>query len=428
MNNWTICIPSYRRSSILTTQTLKCLEDIDPTLIKIFVVEEEADIYREAVEGKYEVIVGVKGIARQREFIENYFPLGSQLVFLDDDIKSFDFSLAFPECDINLSKFIDFAFTEIQVRNAYIWGVYPVFNKFFRKERKMITEELSLCVGPFYGIINRPNDPELKIKVTTEMGNKEDVERSILYFKKDGKVVRFNKVGFETKYYGNVGGIGTLQERMNQIIYETEQLCKTYNGYGTLQKRKNGIHEFKLYKLQPFEQNDKMVTQLPSVPIEECDKIYKALSSITIRKLSTINSRKGFEKQRSCVFGIVRSKYQGTVGLSKYSIDYPDIYQALKEFGKIVCGDFEFDSIQVNHNVTSPRHKDKGNIGKSIIISVGDYTGSQLGTIQNDIEIFYDTNNKPILFNGAVVEHFNTPDLKGNKYSIIFYNNWSKKI
>lgn len=424
MDNWIICVPSYKRSNILTQQTLNTLQDIDPSLIKIFVVEEEKEDYIQAVNGKYEVIVGVKGIAEQREFIERYFPEGTQLVFMDDDIKSVDFNLAFPNQNMTLSQFITLAFDEIKTRGAYIWGVYPVYNAFFRQQRQHITDCLSMCIGAFYGIINRPNDPDLRLTVALSFNsNKEDVERSILYFKKDGKVVRFNKVGFQTKYYGSIGGMGTLKERMPDIIVSTQKMYEAYSEYGTIRIRKSGIHEFKLLKLQSFDQADKLVTSLPIPPLEHCNAIYEALSSITISNLSKNSQRAGFGKHRSTVFGITRHKFSGKIGLSRYSLKHPKVYEQLVEFGKVVCGsDFTFTSIQVNHNVTAPRHKDKGNVGKSIIISVGDYTGSQLGTCIDGIDTLYNTHNAPFMFSGSVVEHYNTPDLLGNKYSLIFYN------
>ena len=93
-------------------------------------------------------------------------------------------------------------------------------------------------VGAFYGGINR------HITLNIPYDNKEDVERSILFFKKDGKTIRYNQIGFRTKYYGCVGGMGTLNERMPDIIKATDYLVDTYPEYGTRKIRKNGIHEF----------------------------------------------------------------------------------------------------------------------------------------------------------------------------------------
>ena len=423
MTDFIICIPSYKRHTIIADKTLKCLESIDKSIIKIFVVEEEYYLYQEATQGKYEIIVGEKGLINQRNFIENYFPQGTHIVFLDDDISSIDLSIQFP-LGINLADFFRLAFEETISRQAFIWSVYPVFNPFFREKRQPITEGLVTCIGAFYGIINRPNDNDLKLKMIEFNDNKEDVERSILYYKKDGKTIRFNQVGFQTKYYGKVGGMGTLKERMPDIIIATQKMNELYEEYGKLHIRKNGIHEFKLRPLKPFTITDKTITILPEIPTELCQDIYNQLLSVTIpfKSEKSNNSRQGFGKHRSATFGIVRKKFTGKVEFSSMTLKYPELYQKLIDFGEIVCGNFLFTSIQVNHNVTSPKHKDKGNNGKSILISVGEYSGSNLGVVVNDIQHIYNTNCKPIMFDGSLLEHFNTNDLQGNKFSLIFFN------
>ena len=53
----------------------------------------------------------------------------------------------------------------------------------------------------------------------------------------------------------------------------------------------------------------------------------------------------------------------------------------------------------------------------SLFLLVGDYTGSNL--VVNGIP--YNTYCRPIRFNGCNLVHYNTPDLVGNKYSIIYY-------
>ena len=201
-------------------------------------VQEEYDLYKNVLPD-YEIVVGKLGIVPQRNFIENYFEEGTKLIFLDDDITHIDVP--------NLLEFFHHAFEECEKRKAYLWSVYPVYNPFFRKTKQEVTEYLALCVGPFYGVITR-KDPDLQTKYSME-GNKEDVERSILYFKKDGKVLRFNKVGFKTKYYGGVGGLGTLKQRLPTIITNVDNLVNAYPEYGYRKIIKSGVHEFVLRRL-----------------------------------------------------------------------------------------------------------------------------------------------------------------------------------
>jgi len=204
-------------------------------MITIFVVEEEYDLYKNVLPD-YEIVVGKLGLVPQRNFIENYFEEGTKLIFLDDDFTHIDVP--------NLLEFFHHAFEECEKRKAYLWSVYPVYNPFFRNTKKEVTEYLTYCCGGLYGVITR-RDEDLLLKYTVE-GNKEDVERSILYFKKDGKVLRFNKVGFKTKCYGSVGGLGTLKQRLPTIITAVDNLINAYPEYGYRKIRKSGIHEFVL--------------------------------------------------------------------------------------------------------------------------------------------------------------------------------------
>ena len=71
----------------------------------------------------------------------------------------------------------------------------------------------------------------------------------------------------------------------------------------------------------------------------------------------------------------------------------------------------------MNHNIVCPLHKDRKNIGKSLIVSFGDYTGCKLVVDGSEI----DTDCRPVLFNGSELEHWNTNDLMGNKYSLVFF-------
>jgi hypothetical protein len=51
------------------------------------------------------------------------------------------------------------------------------------------------------------------------------------------------------------------------------------------------------------------------------------------------------------------------------------------------------------------------------LLSFGDYTGANI-VIDG---ILHDAKYNPIVFNGAELEHWNTDDLVGNKYSLVFY-------
>lgn len=94
-----------------------------------------------------------------------------------------------------------------------------------------------------------------------------------------------------------------------------------------------------------------------------------------------------------------------------------ELYDIIMEFGKKYIPDFDYSDIQINNNWGAPPHKDKGNIGKSHIIALGDFTGGEL-VIENEK---YDINNKFLEFDGVNNTHYVMPH-QGNRLSVVYYN------
>lgn len=254
-NNYVICIPSYKRPEICNEETLSMLADnnIPSKLIYVYVADkDEFNEYDKTLDkSKYgHLIIGCKGLVPQREFISHQFPKGKHIVFFDDDVKSVDLTMYSETKGKTLDYFFKFAFKQSHQYNSYIWGVYPVFNPFFRKARPEITTCLNYIVGAFYGIINRPGLKDIKLTITKANSQKEDTERTLKYFICDGIVVRFNHVGFETKYYNpNGSGLGTFEQRLQPMLEASKKLKKQYSEYGNITTKKQGMTEFKLKKI-----------------------------------------------------------------------------------------------------------------------------------------------------------------------------------
>lgn len=423
-----IAIPSYKRASQLQKKTLSCLYNagIPKEKINVFVIKEEYDEYLETLNKDYynELIVGKLGLVQQREFIQQHYPVGTKIVSLDDDVEKIDLSLTSYE---SVDGFFKDAFAKCEEKGIYLWSVYPVFNPFFRKERPDITEGLSYCIGAFYGYINR-NDEDLKLILTRE-GNKEDVERSILYWLKDGKTLRFNKIGFKTKYYG-VGGLGGLKERLEIMKREAFAIQAKYPLFTRIKIRKNGLYEIVLKepklvsnnKLKAKVEEDKGVLELPKIDPSREDllEVYNLLESITIPCVDNGRGRAGtFGRHRAMTMGMIKARVSRKYGLSYNSKKYPALYEALMKFGKTIVP-FEFNAIHVNHNVVCPRHLDPYNSGKSLLVSFGDYEGCNI-MVEGHGE--YNTNCSPLIFDGSKAYHYNTPLKSGNKYSLVFFTN-----
>lgn len=392
-----IAIPTLSRSQLLKEQTIKTLEHhhISKSQITIFCIDDEYEQYKN-IFPNYNIVVGHLGLIKQKEFIESYYPVYTNILYLDDDIQEIDL-----DTYSNLDEFIQLAFTECRNKKSYIWSIYPVWNKFFR-ENNTLSTSLKFCIGAFTGIINRIDNP----KITCS--HREDVERSIKYFMRDGIVLRYNNVGYKTKFY-NQGGHGLLKDRLQIIEKDVKYLSQVYSAFGTINNKKDYL-DFKLKKIPCY-----TPIQIPIDPAE-LSLLYSMLESISIPIKNQTNGRRGFPNHRAVTFGLVRGRFTGVIDLSVNTKKYPEIYDEICRIGNLFS--FQFKSIHLNHNVICPKHMDENNQGNSLLLSFGDYTG---GNIMIE-EKKYDANCNGIIFNGSILEHWNTDDLVGNKYSLVFFN------
>ena len=103
---------------------------------------------------------------------------------------------------------------------------------------------------------------------------------------------------------------------------------------------------------------------------------------------------------------------------------YPQFGEVAREFAGIYFADFDWCNLQLNKNFPIPPHFDSTNIGTSIIIGLGDYTGGSLfvdfaedGGLKE-----YDIQYNTAKFDGSKYRHY-VSDIKGDRYSIVFFNN-----
>lgn len=240
--SYRICIPSYKRETTLRDKTLKMLEkyNISKEIIYIFVADAiEYNNYVNILGDTYRIIIAEVGMMNVRNYITNYFEEGDHLVMIDDDIN--DIKCYKSEFTI-LSEFFEWAFELCLENSARLWGIYPVNNSYFMTSR--ITVGLQYICGGVYGVINNK-------KLLVSMNDKEDFERSIQYYLEDGKSLRFNYVGIDTKGYTGKGGMNIVGERTNDIILASA--IKLTEAYPLLAKlnltKKSGKPEIKLKRI-----------------------------------------------------------------------------------------------------------------------------------------------------------------------------------
>ena len=139
--------------------------------------------------------------------------------------------------------------------------------------------------------------------------------------------------------------------------------------------------------------------------------------NIPMRSVASNNTRRGFGSHRCMTFGVVRARYSSKTGISRPSEKFPEIYEELVRVGRILSPSFPFTSIHVNKNVVCPPHKDATNMGTSMVVSFGDYTGCELVVGGEVVE----TRHTPVIFDGTQIEHYNRPTLVGTKFSLVYY-------
>lgn len=102
------------------------------------------------------------------------------------------------------------------------------------------TMDLRFIIGVLHGYIVH-DDPQLDISVASE--SKEDYEQSILYYKRDGGVIRYNHVAFKIKFDAP-GGLGTDRQVRNKAA--STYLALQYPDIITPYYRKNGKPEVRM--------------------------------------------------------------------------------------------------------------------------------------------------------------------------------------
>lgn len=122
---------------------------------------------------------------------------------------------------------------------------------------------------------------------------------------------------------------------------------------------------------------------------------------------------------RSQAFGLIKQRTNQYAG-SAMNYKRMDLFQEILEISKHLPASFIWDSVQLNQNYQTTKHKDKGNRGLSVIVAFGDYTGGELVLVNEDGEVSHDIKNKMLFFDGVNTEHYTKP-FEGNRYSLVFY-------
>lgn len=237
-----VAIPSYKRAAMLSKKTLSFLAEqtINPELIDIFVAnEEERAIYETTLAiGSYaNLIVGHPGIARQRQFIQEYYPLGQHVFSIDDDIRG----ILTLRPSFSLAQFIEEMFILATHEKVNFWGIYPAGSLLYLKDQHR--KGCLYIVACFYGFIN------LKDMAYPPLDTKEDWWASLERTRIDGAVLRAEFIAPKTTYWLKNGGLSETRTVELEKVH-SDMVCHLFPQFteGTYLRR-NGHPDVKIKKL-----------------------------------------------------------------------------------------------------------------------------------------------------------------------------------
>lgn len=241
-----VAIPSYKRANMLGQKTLSFLAEhnIPPHLIDIFVAnEEEREIYATTLpSGLYDkIIVGHLGIARQRKFIQDYYPMNQKVFGIDDDIRG----IVTLRPDFNLTEFLESMFALCEKEKVNMWGVYPAGSLLYLKDE--IRKGVLYVVACFYGYINKKD-----MIYPSELDTKEDWWATLERCRIDGAVLRCTYVAPKTTYWLKHGGLSESRTLEKERVHAAA-VCAMFPQFTQgMYIRRNGHPDVKPKRL-PFQ-------------------------------------------------------------------------------------------------------------------------------------------------------------------------------
>lgn len=236
MNDFIIVIITYDRVERCYKKTLTTLKEnnIPKELINIVVHnQEQKDLYEAGIPKDYynEILITNlnDGCYGQMNWVYDNYDEGQKILKLDDDISGI-FNLSDENKltkTYDLLSIIHQGFKLCEDNGFKLWGLYPVANDYFMKKNKEYTTDLRFIVGALMGYINE------KIKINLDVKIKGDYDYAIQSYKKNGGLIRFNRIAFKYDIAKNQG------DRINVMINDANILINKYPTFVRMNGRRN---------------------------------------------------------------------------------------------------------------------------------------------------------------------------------------------
>ena len=108
---------------------------------------------------------------------------------------------------------------------------------------------------------------------------------------------------------------------------------------------------------------------------------------------------------------------------TKIMAERPELWDIFQELRNIYFPGFVFTGVQLNKNYRILPHKDSANIGVSYLVALGDYEGGGRTIVDYKFKVVkLDARAGPVSFDGSKYWHWIENWVKGNRYSLVFFN------
>jgi hypothetical protein len=234
-----IAIPSYKRQNVLITQTLQTLKKYGAPMgrVTVFVASpEEKLIYDTALEavgmGEIPTVVGVLKLGLQRQFIDEYYPKGTPLISIDDDLADLVEKVGdkTQPMGILFDELVASGFGLCEKSGAKLWSIYPVANGKFMSDRAVTG--LKFMYGCFHGSYTGEQciEPESGPLIC----HAEDWERMFRSYLKYGKVARIEWIATKSKFFAKGGMMEEAGGKQARLAINNENILRVANKYSSL--------------------------------------------------------------------------------------------------------------------------------------------------------------------------------------------------
>ena len=140
---------------------------------------------------------------------------------------------------------------------------------------------------------------------------------------------------------------------------------------------------------------------------------------------------------------VVKKFKGGKIEEARANTKYPIVYQQLQDLIRTHDEHFPWTTINVNRNIKCIPHNHNQNIGDSIIVGLGDYSGGEFVVKKGDLPMNYVSSPPPtvatyredtkynikgnfVRFCGKAQFHFTEPFV-GNRYSIVYFTMFTQE-